>query len=237
MFCARAAAASLSVALRRDYYSLSYKLCGRIEMVDRGGRGSSAGTRCASRNQDRDLGDFYNGRSAARMASSSPQRRSGPPPASSAGTLERRLSERHCSSPTSPCRFPAVATSNEHERRRSASRGRRRCGGSHPGQEHLQPSRGRWAAAADHPWPAAVNGVRYDLYQQTFAALRAREALLPQAADPPIRPISADSVVDGGNTFCTHFVPRVPDFSLSQGARNGLFKPNRTPRNPHGAGS
>ena len=51
------------------------------------------------------------------------------------------------------------------------------------------------------------------------------------------RSFSNSSVAAADNELCTHFVPHVPDFSRSQSTRNGLFKPNRTPRHPHGAAS
>jgi hypothetical protein len=50
-------------------------------------------------------------------------------------------------------------------------------------------------------------------------------------------PFPADSVVGSDNELYTHFIPRVGDFSRFQGTRNGLNKPNRTPDDPHGAGS
>lgn len=58
---------------------------------------------------------------------------------------------------------------------------------------------------------------------------------LPQPTK--IREIQNLAVVTCDNELYTHFIPIPPVFSRSQLIGNALFKPNRTPQDPHGAGS
>jgi hypothetical protein len=50
-------------------------------------------------------------------------------------------------------------------------------------------------------------------------------------------PLWSNPVVLLDNELYTHSIPLPPDFSRSQSTGNGLFKPNSTPPDPHGAGS